>query len=155
MRSRFYLPALVAVCVLLFGAAGAGAQGAGDPAEVVEEITGDRLAEVMRAEGYAVEVDEDGDVVWKLEGFRTLLLISEDKTAVQFHIAFSDGNATLKKVNDWNKTKRFSRTYLDDEGDPHLELDLDMAGGVTVARVKDFLRTCKTSFDTWHDEVVE
>lgn len=130
------------------------AQLAGRDTAVVEKINAEQLAAILQSEGYAGEVD-GGMVRWKIEGKRTQLLISKTGNAVQFHAAFADGNATLKRVNEWNKSKRFSRTYLDDEGDPHLELDLDMEGGVTNARIKSFLKTCRVSFMVWQDEVVK
>ncbi|MBM4021319.1 MAG: YbjN domain-containing protein [Planctomycetes bacterium] len=86
----------------------------------------------MRGEGYAVEMHEAGFVPWKLDGFRCQMFVSDDASALQFHVSFRDGNATLKKANTWDATKRFSRTYLDDEGGPHRELDLDLAGGVAT-----------------------
>jgi hypothetical protein len=61
----------------------------------------------------------------------------------------------LAKVNAWNKTKRFSRSYLDDDDHVCLELDLDLAGGVTPDRVRDFLKTCRSAFQLWCREVVE
>jgi hypothetical protein len=60
----------------------------------------------------------------------------------------------LKDVNEWNRTKRYSRSYLDEEGDPFLELDLDLAGGVLKERIVDFLSTCRQSFLIWYDEVL-
>lgn len=122
---------------------------------VISTITTDELRSIMKAEGYETMFDKDGDVVWKIEGFKPHVFVAQDGKAIQFHSSFSDGNATLKKVNEWNRTKRFSRTYLDDDGDPHLELDLDMEGGVTVARLLDFLKTCRVSFDAWCRDVVE
>jgi hypothetical protein len=109
----------------------------------------------MEGEGYATSKDDDGDIVWKIDGMKSFMLISNDGESMQFHAAFGDGNATLKKVNDWNKKRRFSRSYLDDSGDPHLELDLDLAGGVTKSRIVDFLKTCTTSFRAWSSEVVK
>ena len=41
------------------------------------------------------------------------------------------------------------------DGDICLELDLDMAGGVTVARIKDFIKTCKVSLIAFEKEVVK
>lgn len=122
---------------------------------LVESISADEIFELMRGEGYAVEMHEAGFVHWKLDGFRCQMFVSDDASALQFHVSFRDGNATLKKANTWNATKRFSRTYLDDEGDPHLELDLDLAGGVAEERIFDFLRTCRVSLATWCKEVVE
>jgi hypothetical protein len=127
---------------------------AGDK-EIVETTTRDDIQELLKGEGYSVEVDEDGDLLWKLEGYNTWMFLAKDGQSLQFYAPFGDGNATLKKVNTWNQTRRYSRSYLDDEGDPRLELDLDMAGGVTVARIKDFFLTCKVSFTAWTAEVVQ
>ena len=30
-------------------------------------------------------------------------------------------------VNEWNRNKRFTKAYIDDEGDPFLEMDVNMA----------------------------
>lgn len=122
--------------------------------DVVDTVSIEELAELMEGEGYAVEVNNETFLQWKVDGYRCQVFVADDSQAVQFHVSFSDGNATLKKVNHWNATKRFSRTYLDEDGDPHLELDLDLAGGVTQERIVDYLRTCKVSLSTWCDEVV-
>jgi len=150
-RSIRFAAALLLVAAGLFvpTAAARGAEG------VVDSITADEILELMRGEGYAVEMHEAGFVHWKLDGYRCQMFVSDDSTALQFHVSFRNGNATLAKANAWNASKRFSRTYLDDEGDPHLELDLDLAGGVAAERILDFLRTCKVSLGSWCDEVVE
>ena len=35
-------------------------------------------------------------------------------------------------INDWNKSKRFSKAYLDDEKDVILEWDVIIAGGISI-----------------------
>ena len=60
----------------------------------------------------------------------------------------------MDKINAWNAGKRYSRSYLDEEKDPCLELDLDLAGGVTRERIVDFLLTCKQSLATCEKEVL-
>lgn len=122
--------------------------------EIITTMTKPQLLELMKAEGYAVSIDEDGDLLWKIDGLRTFLFVVGQGDSLQFHTAFSDGNATLEKVNAWNRDMRYSRNYLDDTGDPHLELDLDLAGGVTKARVLDFIKTCQISLQQWIDSVV-
>jgi hypothetical protein len=121
---------------------------------ILNSIDGSTLAALMQKEGYAAEADSDGDVKWKLEGLKSQLIVSPAKTSIQFHIAFASSNVTLQKVNAWNMTKRFSRTYLDAKGNPHLALDLELAGGITAARLIDFLKTCKVSTAAWVDEVL-
>jgi len=123
--------------------------------EAVDSMSLAQLAEFMAGEGNAVEVNEAGFLQWKLEGFRCKIFVSDDNESLQFHSSFADGTATLKRVNEWNRTKRYSRSYLDDDGDPHLELDLDMCGGVTMDRIRDFLKTCRVSFEAWKLEVVK
>jgi hypothetical protein len=122
---------------------------------VISTLAPNELRDVMKAEGYEASLDKDGNVMWKVEGFKAHIFVSDDGQSIQFHSSFRDGTATLKKVNEWNRTRRYSRTYLDDDGDPHLELDLDMEGGVTLDRLIDFLKTCRVSFDAWCKEVVK
>jgi hypothetical protein len=58
---------------------------------------------------------------------------------------------TLERINAWNREKRFSRAFLDD-GDPVLESDLGLTGGVTRETVVSFLKTFEVSlseFATW------
>ena len=42
-------------------------------------------------------------------------------------MGFSDAkNVSFEKFNSWNKEKRFARAYRDNEGDPVLEMDVDV-----------------------------
>jgi len=38
----------------------------------------------------------------------------------------NDGISALK-INEWNRNKRFSKAYIDDDGDPFLEMDVNLA----------------------------
>lgn len=148
------LHALTAAAALLAGSL-IGADAAETTVDVITDITPADIKTLMESEGYSVTLDKKGVVTWKIEGFRTHLFTAEDGGSIQFHASFSDGNATLKKVNEWNRNKRFSRTYLDEDGDPHLELDLDLEGGVTIQRVLEFLKSSRWSFEAWCRDVVE
>jgi hypothetical protein len=48
---------------------------------------------------------------------------------------------SLDRVNQWNKEKRFSRAYLDGDGDANVEWDIDLEGGVTMEAVREGIRT--------------
>lgn len=119
------------------------------PNKVFTEITSDQFYQIMKGAGYNVEMDEDNDVRWRFDDGRALFLTYDGGHALQFYIWLTDTDVTLRDLNDWNQTKRFSRTYLDRDGDPVLELDLDLAGGVTVARILDWANTCEVSFKKW------
>jgi hypothetical protein len=80
--------------------------------------------------------------------------ISESKESLSLIAGWRNASVTLQQVNEWNRTKRYSRAYLDSDGDPVIELDLDLAGGVTVARVKDFVQTARVSVAAFRMEVL-
>lgn len=105
-------------------------------------------------EGYSVELDKKGIIIWKIEGYTTLLIVNKSGDAIQFISLINGSNATLKKINQWNQTSLFSRSSLDDDGYAKLCLDLDLSGGVTNDRIKDYFRTCRHSFQKWIREVV-
>jgi hypothetical protein len=49
---------------------------------------------------------------------------------VQFHSAYDLRNpVSLDRINEWNRTKRFGRAFLDKENDPVLEMDVDLDDG--------------------------
>ena len=61
---------------------------------------------------------------------------------VQLHAGYDlEGSAvTLDKINAWNRAQRFGRAYLDGEGDPIIEMDIDLDdGGMSKALFGDNL----------------
>ena len=49
---------------------------------------------------------------------------------------------TIGDMNEWNKAHRFSRAYIDKDGDPCIEGDLDLdSGGMSRALFLDNLET--------------
>lgn len=122
---------------------------------VLKRITLREISETMQQEGYAVTVRDDSYIEWRIDGRKSQIFVADDGRSLLFHTAFLDTKATLATINDWNRSKKYSRSYLDDDADPHLELDLDLSGGITEARVIDFLATCRQSFERWVKEVVD
>ncbi len=55
--------------------------------------------------------------------------------------------ATHQTMTEWNRTKLFSTAYIDTDGDAVLESDLDLEGGVTPDRVKNFFTTFDSSLE--------
>ncbi|BBL94652.1 hypothetical protein TthHC11_21860 (plasmid) [Thermus thermophilus] len=49
------------------------------------------------------------------------------------------------RLNGWNREKLFSRAYLDEDGDPVLEADLDLEGGVTNGAIRALLENFRDS----------
>ena len=49
---------------------------------------------------------------------------------VQFHSGYDLSNpVSLDRINEWNRSQRFGRAYLDKENDPILEMDVDLDDG--------------------------
>ena len=146
MKNRFFT--MLAALALMLGVAGTAQAQA-----VVSKTSTAQLESIMKQEGYSYTVDKDGDLVWKIDGYSALLLIPKDKASILFRASF-DRNVPLSRINSWNRTKKYSRSYLDHENDPVLELDLDLEGGVTQARIVSFLKTSNISFSVWRNEVL-
>ncbi len=111
--------------------------------EVIERLDGRQVQTILGDLGFTgSEIDSDDDVIVNMQGYRVLILVGSDAgRSLMARFAVTGTGATLQTVNDWNRTKRYSRAYLDDEGDPILESDLDLEGGVDRKRVEDFFRT--------------
>jgi hypothetical protein len=126
-----------------------------DPSiRIIAKLSSDELRQLLQSEGYSVRVDKDLDTVWMIDGKMCHIVASKSGSSIAFFVAYKNSKTTLAKINEWNKDKRFSRTYLDEDGDPVLQIDLDLSGGVTIERIRDFFTTCKLSFEVWRKEVI-
>lgn len=123
-----------------------------DKAQVISSLSRDLLREVLKANGFGSELIEGKDNIIRIiiSGMKGSMIIGH--SSLQFYAAASKvgtEDQMLRAVNQWNLEKRFSRSYVDKDGDPVLELDLDLHGGVTFERVEDFLTTVTKSLLAW------
>jgi hypothetical protein len=110
------------------------------------------IAKVLRDKGYQAEIQTSGEtpVIRSAAGgakFAVLFMNCTKGaacTTIQFYAGFtSEGSVPMAKMNEWNKTKRFARGYLDSDNDPVVEMDLDLdAGGMSQALFTD-------NFEVW------
>jgi hypothetical protein len=61
---------------------------------------------------------------------------------LNFYLGFLDIKPGLEVINTWNDNMRFSRAYLDEDEDACVEMDVDLAPGVT----EEYLRA---QFGIW------
>jgi len=119
--------------------------------QVVETLSINEMEDVLEAEGYTdYELGED-TIILKMDDTKVLMIFPDKRNSIQM-VALFDYNTTLEKVNEWNKNYKYAKIYLDEDNDMVLELDLDLTGGVTIARVKDFLLTFKVVLTAFYDE---
>lgn len=123
---------------------------------IIGKLSSAEMIKLLKAEGFHdAAADSDDDVVVKMHGYNVLVFVREnDYTVVRFHAAIGNTGVTLEDVNAWNQQRLFTKAFLDGDGDPVLEMDVDLAGGITEARLRDALRTYVQSHQEFLREVV-
>ncbi len=127
--------ALILVLALLQGCVSHRPAGATAQTQVVEGLqrrfTAPEIAEVLAAEGYgSVERITDEAVRFKASGMSYILTIYEDGD-LQLYFGLTGIAVVADVVNEWNRTRRLTRAYLDAERDPVLESDLLSDAGLS------------------------
>lgn len=124
--------------------------GTSAPAQVVGDI--DVIASLMRDYGLIVEksVDHEGDPLLstRLEGTHFGVYFYDCApgpcSSIQFSAGFNmDNPLKPARIAEWNREKRFGKAYLDDEGDPFIEVDINLAAD-GIGR-----RNFEDSLDLW------
>lgn len=85
-------------------------------------------------------MDEQGRAYLLLaDGMKILLATQNEGKTLHWQATFS-GKVSPAKINAWNRQVCFCRAYLDGDGDPVIEFDLDLTAGVTRAAVERFVK---------------
>jgi hypothetical protein len=139
------ITALAAATALLGMGLEAGAAQAQDLHK--DGMTGPEVAAWLQKAGYKAELtkDETGDplIDSAAEGHKFKIYFydcSEAKRckALQFSAGFDlKTPLTLEKTNEWNRKNRYLKAYLDDEGDPYVQYDVNVNAGRTTAGLDD------------------
>jgi Putative bacterial sensory transduction regulator len=104
-----------------------------------ERITAEQLTGLLRDKGMEGQVNERGNVIVQANGSKVVYFIQGQTLQAYFGLTGTSANVTL--VNEWNKSKRFGRAYIDADGDPCVELDYDLEGGVSDESIKVWFDT--------------
>lgn len=71
-------------------------------------------------------------------------------TDIELYAGFSGGQRIpLERINGWNARTRFARAYLDEDGDPALQMDLSLQGGLSPDSLKLHLETWGAALETY------
>lgn len=99
----------------------------------------DQIAEVLQEAGYKAAIREsDGErfIESGTGGLKFLVLLygCDDKfkncKSAQFYAGFAvDKSPTLEAMNSYASQNRFGRIYIDEDGDPAIEMDVDLEMG--------------------------
>ena len=135
-------------------------------AELVNAKNPATIKAILESQGWpATLVTKDGDdpyIESNRNGLKFLVLFMncEDNRnckTLQYYMGFSDAkDVSLDRLNQWNRTKRFARAYRDDEGDPVLEMDVDVDfAGITRENLSETLNTWSSLMDSFREYVFE
>lgn len=83
---------------------------------------------------------------------------SADKTrcdSFQFFWGMEKAGIAPEQINEWNRSKRFGKAYLDEEGDPILEMDVNVAHGVGYRNIEDTFDWWRVVLNEFYDEVIQ
>lgn len=154
MRKRSLVPMLAAIAALLVAgtATSAAAQkkgqltsgtgaSAGGSGEVITSMSVSDLRSLLSDMGYEPQSLEGRDNAWAVRMADRPVLITVGGDGKNLLLWSYVQGGSINKVNEWNKQKRFSRAYLDGDGDANVEWDIDLEGGVTMDAVREGIRT--------------
>ena len=137
-RTGRFLPILLAICIL--APSGLRAQA------MVTEVSPKDMTKILGSMGFDVkETKSVGDsdqhaLKFELSGYTVVMFLANGNTDAQLYVGFSDEQVTPQQMNEWNRAHRFSRAYVDGDGNPILETDIDFTGGVSEDNIKAWVR---------------
>lgn len=120
-----------------------------------KQYTDQELIDILKDDGYrAVELTEDRVISVKVDGLNYYIYVYDDDD-LQLYFGVTGYVLDETDMNTWNRTKRLSRAYLDDEGDPILEADLLANAGYTEKQFLEWFEVFNISAREFRQFLVE
>jgi len=111
-----------------------------DDSDVIKDMPAGQVERIVKSFREVEDFREIADGVYGFSVDGIKMQINNKGNTLQLHAGFS-AKITLTRINEWNRTKRLSRAYNDQDGDAHIEADLELTGGVTQQNVKEWMKT--------------
>ncbi len=128
--------------------------------EVFTSITIDHLEALLDAHGIVTrrtQVGEGAYLKFNIGPFKALIFpygSMPEFSSLQFLIGFK-ARPDQQAVNRWNQENRYGRAFLDAEGDPILQYDIDLEGGATKEVILEAQKTFRALVEDFNESVVE
>lgn len=114
--------------------------------KLVRQLDNERLENILNELGLEHRKFRDNGYVVTVKDVKHVLV--NHGRNLQFWVGFT-AQPKQSVINEWNKRRRFSRAYLDEEGNAVIESDLDIEGGVTAGAVREFIKTFLVSVENY------
>jgi Putative bacterial sensory transduction regulator len=149
---------VVAATAMMAAASPAQAEliGAKNPQVIAQILQSQGLpAAIKTPDGESPYIESEHNKLKFLVLFMNCNDAKRDCKTIQFYMGYNDAKkTTLDKINAWNKDKRFARAYRDDEGDPVLEMDIDLDfGGIPRENVGEAVNTWKALMEAYQTHI--
>ncbi|RIH81831.1 putative bacterial sensory transduction regulator [Meiothermus luteus] len=136
MRILIWAAVLLSLALAQGGTIGTG--------RIVNGLTERDVETLLRQEGIPFERVGNSKYHLRIAGVRVVLLMDRCQSGSCEILTLASGFTmdtppSLEEVNEWNQNKRFSRAYLDSDGDPWVESELHLRFGVTSETIRFFL----------------
>lgn len=113
--------------------------------ELIDASNPERLQAIFSGFGFAeLGKDDKGDPVinGRIQGSKYVAYFYDCKDgrncgSLQITSGWSGVSVPLEQINAWNRDKRFCKAYLDGEGDPMLEMDINLRNSVNRRNLED------------------
>jgi hypothetical protein len=129
-----------ASAAVLLAASLAHAQIATLPADVWTDVASAKVKSILREMGLdAAEKTGEKSTVFNFRLAGHGVSLDSHTSFMELQLALSD-KVNAAAMNEWNRTHRFTRAYMDTDGGATLEADLDYGGGVTKAAIEAFIK---------------
>ncbi len=109
-------------------------------------VSAEEIAAVLQGKGHKTEVtkDKDGDPLIKAaDGATKYSVYFYNRNAqsrfdsIQFGVSFA--GIAPARIAEWNKSKRFGRVYLEEDGKTWIEMDVETTRGITTEALEENL----------------
>jgi hypothetical protein len=122
--------------------------------KVIQSLSSEDMVKLLKETGFlGAKVDKDGDVSVKMRGYNVWFLTGKRASVLQAKFGLKNSHANIQKINSWNRTRRFSSAYMDENGNAVLKSDIDLEEGVTTASIKKFITVFYASQGAFIEEV--
>lgn len=135
-------------------------------AELVNAKNPATIKAIVESQGWpatiVIKPGEDPYIESNRNGLKFLVLFmnctdNKNCKTLQYYMGFNDAKGVaMDRLNEWNKTKRFGRAYRDDEGDPVLEMDVDVDfAGIPRENIGETFNTWASLMDSYREFIFD
>lgn len=120
-----------------------------------KDYSDDQLVAMLQDEGFRkVEIVEPTVLEITIDGLEYYLFVYDDGD-LQLWFGLTDYDVGIEDMNEWNRTRRLTRAYIDDENDPILEADLLANAGYTARQLAEWVSVFDGISRAFRDYVAE